>query len=244
MKPDDELRDSFRSLAASPPGLANDVLERIKPRMRRARFLRRLSIAGAPLSVAVLLVVVFVSVPADPTVDRTVAADSGGSATTAVAPLPDSDGQKEPTPVEVAPPDDIDPDQPANTSNGPASTPIEESPPLPANTPEPQSTPSRTATVTPAPSTPPDDALQIEIIETDGGTIEVTFTESAIVLVESDPTAGYEFEIEKSEPTEVKVIFRNETDSIEVEIHLEDGRLSSQTSPDEEGEEARDGEDS
>lgn len=91
----------------------------------------------------------------------------------------------------------------------------------PTSTPE----PGRSPTGTPV-------ALETVEIESAGGMITVNHDGSRLIEVTPEPASGFEDEIEKFEATEAKVIFRRGAEEYEIEIHLEDGILTYESSPD------------
>jgi hypothetical protein len=227
----DELRESFRTLASGPSMASGDVLEGIRPRMRRARFVRRIGVAAAPLSLIVVVAIALTAAQSRVTVDQTVATDDGGLAAVVGTPTPNPERQDQQTDVDEAPLAATDIGQPATTGRTPEPSPTE----TPVDEPTATPPPTPTATSNPTASPTPDSPVQTELIETEGGTIDIEYTAALIVDVRPDPAAGYQSEIEKQEPTEAKVIFRGE-ETIEVEIRLEDGEVLYQAMENEEEE--------
>ncbi len=223
----DEIRESFRTLASGPSMASSDVLEGIRPRMRRARLVRRIGVAAAPLSLIVVVAIALTAAQSRVTVDQTVATDGGGLAVVAGTPDPNPEGQDQQTGGDGPPLEATDIGQPATTARTPEPSPTE----TPVD--EPTSTPPPTATSTPTASPTPDATVQTKLIETEGGTIDIEYTAAVIVDVRPDSAAGYRSEIEKHEPTEVKVIFHGE-ETIEVEIRLDDGEVLFQAMENEE----------
>ena len=261
---DDQLRNAFQSIAEPEREPARDVLASVRPRMRRRRFLRRASLAGAGLSAMVVLGVGLAAVRGDdaerhsvatmtPPVDASPVPEVEPTASGTTAPPPSA------TEVAIATPPSgaavgADPTVPGTSSTsppGPTATPLVDVPatPIPATTVTPLTIATPTPTTLPTPSvdavtpsaaptatptTTPDAGGEpmVDVIGSDGGAVTVRYTERVIVAVEPDPAPGYSSEIEKEEPTEVKVLFRDgQNDVIEIEIHLADGELDVDISP-------------
>ncbi len=245
----DEVRDAFIARGGHDHDLASEVAESLRPRMRRARLVRRAIATSITFSMAALVGLAIASVDTGTSAPDTVQADGGQLVLDPAAetePPGPTAGVERPTavdePANASEPtlldteDEIaDPPEPEPTQQPAADPPPTEVPDTQA--PEESETDSPDS-ADPAPTEPVAVGVDtaVELVQTSVGDISVEYTMDAIVAVEATPDPGFASDVEKMERTEVKVIFTAEDPDdkvvVEVEIHLEDGELTHDISPD------------
>lgn len=133
--------------------------------------------------------------------------------------------------VTVAPTTSADPSTqpttPASTS-APSTAPASTSPPAtsPPTTTAPTTTPTTTVTTaTTVPSTTSPPASGQETINSNCGSISVSYSGDAITLTATQPAAGYTPDIKNAGPSEVEVGFANGSGECEIKARMDDGQL-------------------
>lgn len=227
------LRAAARDVDAGDEPAA-EVLEAIRPGMRRARRVRRLQqAAGLAACLVVLAGVVTVWPGSNPSPEQvTVVADGTAeaeptsdidempppSATAAATASPSPEGDAVPPAIEAVP------TATAAPVSG-ASTPTAEPSPSPSPSPDDEATATPSPTAGPSPTVPPDPA-GTETIRTAGGTIVATTDGTALIYpLTIEPEPGFTATIEEQKEDEAKVVFEGPS-SIQVEIHVEDGVIT------------------
>lgn len=130
--------------------------------------------------------------------------------------------------VSVAPTTSADPSTqpttPASTS-APSTAPASTSPPStsPPTTAAPTTTPTTTATTAPSTTRPPASGQQT--INSNCGSISVSYSGDSITLTATQPAAGYTPDIKNAGPSEVEVGFADGSGECEIKARMDDGQL-------------------
>ncbi len=130
--------------------------------------------------------------------------------------------------VTVAPTTSADPSTqpttPASTS-APSTAPASTSPPStsPPTTAAPTTTPTTTATTAPSTTRPPASGQQT--INSNCGSISVSYSGDSITLTATQPAAGYTPDIKNAGPSEVEVGFADGSGECEIKARMDDGQL-------------------
>lgn len=248
-------QDPFHDLfeRAAPPASSavrtRKVLDDVRPAFVRARRHHRLRVAAAAVTTSVLLAggaAALVSIggnadPIDPrsvptptVADRVTTDDDPVEAPTIDDPeVPEVDGAADdpitavPEPSEAPAVDPAVPD-PADTSEldddpaDPEGAELDDDPAEPEGADheddDPDDDDHEASTTTVATGEP-------TVASTAGGSVTVTFDGNAISIQSVDPAPGFTAEVTESDPTEIKVYFRNGAEEYEVEIQVEAGEL-------------------
>ncbi|MFV2039776.1 MAG: hypothetical protein ACC660_05995 [Acidimicrobiales bacterium] len=248
----DEIREAFLIRGGERQQSVDEIALSLRPRMRRARFIRRAVATGITFSMAVVVGLAIASLDTA-TPPETVQADGSPQAVDDPEPPEPSASVAAPTARDTTPEPErsVQPTSVIGSDNSgeapeptPAQAPttepaqLEPSAEPPTVDPAPTAQPSPTAQPTPSDTpdpTPTNVAVETVdppgyVIEISVGTITVGYTASTIVSVTPAPRAGYTSEVTKMEPTEAKVVFTPDDPDhdavVEVEIHIEDGVVS------------------
>ncbi|MCP3854279.1 MAG: hypothetical protein GY698_06030 [Actinomycetia bacterium] len=224
---DGALHRLFADSAPNPCEPAALVLDRIGPRMVRAR---RRRIAGqATAAVAITISAVGLGVAALPNQgepDTIVMADAGG---TGDHPGTGSTGSTRPETDESGPTETTSPSTPSTVAQ--TVTPSTTVPVTEPSTPSTAAPP--TSALSPTSSVVTETTTTVAVQPTDlvysspGGNITVRWSTSEIALIATDPQPGFVAEVKENGPIEVEVEFTNEAteQSHEIELELEDGSI-------------------
>lgn len=91
---------------------------------------------------------------------------------------------------------------------------------------------STTSSSTPATTTV---AWQTRSVQTTGGTVNLRYRPGEVTYQSATPAPGFQVEVEKAGPPEVRVEFESESTKVEVEASWEDGGLDVRVSNEDEG---------